>query len=256
MAWALGVSLLANAAIGVLWMRSTNREPVQEPGAGQTSEAVGTLPRTFTPTPLSAADPVLPRELRSYAALGTFVAENNKIPALRWSPEQFEAFQVGLRSSYEGRGFVVDEDAVKLREEINARVQSMLGESQANPVEEYFTTLREKEGVLQLPSGLHYRITEDGNGEMPNADSTILLSYTARLPGGQSLAALSRLRVRTRVSDLLQGMAEGVQLLKPGGKALVYLPPELSFKEGPWPAGVPEGAPIIFFVELHEVTEE
>lgn len=55
------------------------------------------------------------------------------------------------------------------------------------------------------------------------------------------------------VTDLLPGLAEGVQLLKPGGKALVYLPPQLSFGTGDWPDKVPRGMPLAFFLELHEV---
>jgi len=46
-----------------------------------------------------------------------------------------------------------------------------------------------------------------------------------------------------------------VQLLKVGGKALVYLPPTLSFTEKNWPAELPKGAPVVFFLELHDVVK-
>ena len=253
--WTLGASLAANVALGVLLLRSPGEAHTQ-PGKGNEASA-STMPTpAASSVPRASGDPVFPRELRSYAALGTFVAENNKIPALRWTPPQFEAFQAGMRSSYEGRGFAVDEDAVKLRDEISAKVQAIVGATKANPVEEYFSTLREKEGVQKSESNLHYRITDQGHGAKPTPESTIVVSYTARLPNGQGLNSLSRPRVRSAVADLLPGLAEGVQLINAGGKALVYLPPELSFRDGPWPEGVPQGAPIIFFVELHEVVDE
>jgi FKBP-type peptidyl-prolyl cis-trans isomerase len=44
-----------------------------------------------------------------------------------------------------------------------------------------------------------------------------------------------------------------VQLLKVGGKALVYVPPELAFTEKDWPPQLPRHTPIVFFLELHEI---
>ena len=41
------------------------------------------------------------------------------------------------------------------------------------------------------------------------------------------------------VQDLMPGLAEGVQLLQVGGKALFYVPPALAFPEDKWPADIP-----------------
>jgi FKBP-type peptidyl-prolyl cis-trans isomerase len=148
---------------------------------------------------------------------------------------------------------VFDDEAKKLRDDISAKVQAQIDSKKSNPVEDYFKVLREREGVQKTASGLHYRITDKGFGKPPTADSTILVSYTARLPTGEHIESLSRPRVRTSVHDLLPGLAEGVQLISPRGKALIYVPPALSFGDGPWPKDVPKGAPIVFFVELHEI---
>ncbi len=248
----LALSVAANVGLGVIaWTKAQSR-----PGPGSAVPTATPTPAPATPAKSAAADPVYPRELRAYAALGTFLAENNHIPSLQWTQDQFDAFQAGVRSSFGGRGYAVDEDAVALRDQISAKVQAMTQASAVDPIDDYFATLREKEGVKRLESGLHYRITEEGHGETPQPDSSVVLSYTARLPDGKTLPVLSRPRVRSAVADLLPGIAEGVQLLPPGGKALLYLPPSLSFREGPWPQGVPSGAPLIFFIELHEVVDE
>mgnify|MGYP002260397003 CR=1 FL=1 len=39
-------------------------------------------------------------------------------------------------------------------------------------------SLREKEGVIQTPSGLHYRVTEEGAGATPNVGDTITFTVT------------------------------------------------------------------------------
>jgi FKBP-type peptidyl-prolyl cis-trans isomerase FkpA len=211
------------------------------------------------PPPAPVSPPETPgngapsRELMPYAALGSFMAENNRIADLGWTKAQFAAFQDGLRASYEGRGLPLDDAAKRLGEQVSQRVQGMLAAERPDPVKEYFRTLREKEGVKSTPSGLHYRITEDGVDASPKASDVVVISYAARLPDGHSIPKLSQTRVRVLVRDLLPGLAEGVQLLKVGGKALVYLPPELSFTAKNWPPQLPKGAPIVFFLELHDV---
>jgi FKBP-type peptidyl-prolyl cis-trans isomerase FkpA len=210
--------------------------------------------------PLEPEQPAVPvvaaplaRELAPFAQLGSFMAENNRIADLKWTPAQFAAFQDGFRASYEGRGLPLEEAGAKLRDDISARVQAMLEAERPDPVKDYFRFLREKEDVKELPSGLHYRVTEVGTGEPPKAGDIVVISYAAGLPDGKSLSALSRTRVKVAVNDLLPGLAEGVQLLRVGGKGLIYVPPALSFKPADWPEQLPREAPLVFFVELHDV---
>lgn len=208
----------------------------------------------LTRPPAPPAPPPEPAgELALYAALGSNMAENNRIADLQWNEAQFNAFLHGMRASYEGRGYPLDEDARALRQAMSARVQAMLDAEQPDPTEGYFRMLREQENVLRTDSGLHYRVTHEGPGASPRPEDTIVVSYAARTPDGRVLATLSGERLRVRVTDLLPGLAEGVQLLKAGGKGLVYVPAHLSFGEGKWPEEIQPGMPIGFFVELHEV---
>jgi FKBP-type peptidyl-prolyl cis-trans isomerase FkpA len=231
------LSLGINVALLVWHYRST--PPPAEP-----------VPATAVP---AIAAPALSRELAPYAALGSFMAENNRVPDLKWSPAQFAAFQEGFRSSYEGRGLPLDEPAAKLRDEISRRVQAMTEAERPDPVQDYFRALREKEGVKQTASGLHYRVTEEGTGAFPAATDSVVISYAARTPDGKPIPALGRTRVKLMVRDLIPGLAEGVQLLKVGGKGLIYVPAALSFKETDWPAQLPPGVPLVFFVEMHDI---
>ncbi|HWA25031.1 MAG TPA: FKBP-type peptidyl-prolyl cis-trans isomerase [Lacunisphaera sp.] len=214
---------------------------------------VGPVQSATVPVAAPASPTNWSRELMPYAALGSFMAENNRIPDLKWTPAQFDAFQDGFRSSYEGRGLPLDEPASRLRDEINRRVQAMTEAERPDPVKDYFRFLKEKEGVKELPSGLHYRITEEGTGALPKPDDTVVISYAAGLPEGKTLPALSRTRAKVVVRDLLPGLAEGVQLLKVGGKGLIYVPASLSFKPADWPPQLPPGVPLVFFVEMHDI---
>lgn len=232
----LGMLSLAVNAVLIAWVLAARRPEAPPPPAN--------------PAPAT----VWSRELAPYAALGSFMAENNRIADLKWTPEQFAAFQDGFRASYEGRGLPLDEPAAKLRDEISARVAAMLEAERPDPVRDYFRFLREKENVKELPSGLHYRLTEEGTGETPKPADTVVISYAAGLPEGKTLPALSGTRVKVAVKDLLPGLGEGVQLLRVGGKALIYVPPALSFRPADWPAQLPRDTPLVFFVELHDIS--
>lgn len=230
------VSLAANIALLAWWWRAT--PPVQPP-------TVAAAPAPAAKMQGSANGP--------YAALGSFMAENNHVPRLGWNESQFAEFLAGFRASYEGRPVPLDTAAQRLQESISQRVQTMLGSGPANPVEEYFKMLREKESVSRAASGLHYRMTEPGFGPTAKRSDMVEISFAARLPGGEAIPALSRTRIRTNVGDLLPGLAEGVQLLSVGGKALFYLPPELAFAEANWPPQLPRHTPLVFFLELHDI---
>lgn len=234
-------SLALNAAL-VVWVLLANK-PKPAPA-----------PEPVVPAPVVAPVTISwPRELAPYAQLGSFMAENNRIADLKWKPEQFAAFQEGFRASFEGRGLPLEDAGAKLRDEISGRVQAMLEAERPDPVRDYFRFLREKENVQQLPSGLHYRVTEVGTGEPPKAEDTVVMSYAAGRPDGKTIPALSRSRVKVAVRDLLPGLAEGVQLLRVGGKGLIYVPPALAFKPADWPPQLPRDTPLVFFVELHDV---
>lgn len=190
-----------------------------------------------------------------YAALGSYIAENNRLAELGWTEVQLAEFLAGMRASYEGRGLPLDDDAKKLRDDISARVQSMQAGEQPDPIADYFRLLREKEGALRTESGLHYRVTEEGSGPHPKPDDMIVLSFSVRQSDGVERPELSRTGVRVAVKALLPGLTEGVQRLSVGGKALMFLPANLSFSEADWPQQVTKGMPLAFVVELHEIVE-
>jgi FKBP-type peptidyl-prolyl cis-trans isomerase FkpA len=210
-------------------------------------------PRPAPASEPAASAPRLTPELAPYAALGSYVAENNRIADLKWTPAQFAAFQDGFRSSYEGRGLPLDERAGQLRDDISRKVQAMVAAETPDPVRDYFRFLREKENVQQAANGLHYRIIDEGTGEPPKPGDVVVISSAARLPDGKTLPPLSRTRFKVAVKDLMPGLAQGVQLLRVGGKALIYVPPALAFAEADWPPAVPKGVPIAFLVELHDI---
>jgi FKBP-type peptidyl-prolyl cis-trans isomerase FkpA len=81
----------------------------------------------------------------------------------------------------------------------------------------------------------------------------VVVSVSARMPDGTAVESIKLARAPMKLNALIPGLREGIGLLKVGGKALIYVPPALAFPPQDWPASIPRGAPIVFFVELHDV---
>ena len=55
---------------------------------------------------------------------------------------------------------------------------------------------------------------------------------------------------------MIQGWNEGLQLLRPGGKALMLIPSELAYGEKGFPGFISPNTPLAFEVELLEIEKK
>ena len=227
--------------------------PEQSP---KTAAAPG-APEVTAPTAASAK-PAYP--LSAFAAIGSSFAQTNHLPELGWDDEQISAFVAGIRAAMGGKAYAFDDAAKQVSAEMGRRIQQIeVRERQqafAQPAQlkQYMKEITKRLGLEQTDSGLCYAIQSPGKGNRPGPDDTVLMTCNAVASDGSTkLPQLSTQRVRVKVSDLLPGIAEGVQLMTNTSQAILVVPPSLSFGKGDWPEGVGRGSPIIFQVTLHEV---
>jgi hypothetical protein len=102
-------------------------------------------------------------------------------------------------------------------------------------------------------SGLRYQMLRAGEGASPGPSDLVAVNYVGRLASDGKVFDSSYATGRPaqfRVSQVIPGMTEAVQLMRPGGKARVYIPSRLAY--GPAGAGavIPADADLIFDVEL------
>ncbi|MGJ8668052.1 MAG: FKBP-type peptidyl-prolyl cis-trans isomerase [Oceanococcus sp.] len=114
-----------------------------------------------------------------------------------------------------------------------------------------------KEGVKVTESGLQYQIIEAGEGDAPAATDTVVVHYAGTLIDGQEFdSSHKRGQPATfKLNGVIKGWTEGLQLLKAGGKAKLFIPPELAYGERGAGAMIGPNATLIFEVELIEVTK-
>jgi FKBP-type peptidyl-prolyl cis-trans isomerase len=104
-------------------------------------------------------------------------------------------------------------------------------------------------------SGLRYIIEKEGQGENPKATSSVTVHYTGYLLNGNKFdSSVDRGQPATfGLNQVIPGWTEGLQLLKPGGKAKLIIPANLGYGENGYPPVIPPNSWLVFDVELIKV---
>lgn len=112
-----------------------------------------------------------------------------------------------------------------------------------------------KEGVNTTLSQLQYKVVKEGEGESPALGDTVVVHYEGRLLDGQKFdSSIDRGKpqeVEVKEGAIIQGWVEALQLMAPGGRYKLWIPPELAYGESPRPLG--PNRTLEFDVELIEV---
>lgn len=111
---------------------------------------------------------------------------------------------------------------------------------------------KEKEGVVELPSGLQYKVLREGDGESPTTSNRVEVHYEGKLINGNIFdSSYQRGETITfGVTQVISGWTEALQLMKPGAKWQLFIPSELAYGDRGAGRDIPPGATLIFDVEL------
>jgi peptidylprolyl isomerase len=104
----------------------------------------------------------------------------------------------------------------------------------------------------RTPSGLAYKILKHGSAKVhPTVNDTVEVHYSGWTPDGHLFdSSLRRGKpVSFRLSGVIKGWTEGVQLMVVGDRARFWIPSALAYGDKPSQEGAPAG-PLVFDVEL------
>jgi FKBP-type peptidyl-prolyl cis-trans isomerase len=111
---------------------------------------------------------------------------------------------------------------------------------------------RAKPGVVQLESGLQYRVIREGTGPRPSASDLVRVRYrSTRLDGTAFHDSMSdgHDSETFRVSTLIAGLGEALQLMPEASRWEIFVPPDLAFgRRGPL-----QDQTVVYDLELIEV---
>lgn len=122
----------------------------------------------------------------------------------------------------------------------------------ASAAEKFLAANAKADGVHVTPSGLQYKVLSAGAGESPTAADEVLVNYRGtHLDGTEFDSSVARGRpAQFRVGGVIKGWQEGLQLMKPGARYMLWVPPALGYGESGRPPKIAPNELLIFEVEL------
>ena len=149
---------------------------------------------------------------------------------------------------------IVQNYFAKKEESLNKQ-RAEQGKAHKEAGEKYLAENAKKDGVVTLPSGLQYKVLQEGNGKKPSAKDSVKCHYEGFLIDGTVFDS-SVQRGEPAVFGLQQviaGWTEGLQLMQEGAKYRFFIPYRLAYSEGGAGPSIPPFATLIFDVELIKV---
>jgi FKBP-type peptidyl-prolyl cis-trans isomerase FklB len=151
-------------------------------------------------------------------------------------------------------------------EEIQAAMQEfqdqMMAQQQAKRQAEGETNLKTSQAFLDqnkarkevktTASGLQYEVIKEGSGPAPKPTDQVTVNYRGTLPDGKVFdSSYDRGEPATfPVNGVIPGWVEALQLMKPGAKYKIYLPPALAYGENGAGGDIGPNQALVFEVEL------
>lgn len=114
---------------------------------------------------------------------------------------------------------------------------------------------KKEEGVIELPSGLQYKVLKEGNGKKPKATDKVRCHYEGMLLDGTVFdSSIKRGEPAVfGVNQVIQGWVEALQLMQEGSKWRLFIPSEMAYGARGAGNSIPPHATLIFDVELISV---
>jgi len=142
----------------------------------------------------------------------------------------------------------------KVRAEQIEQFRALSEENQAKS-DAFLLANKSKTGIVALPSGVQYRIIEEGEGVRPGLESKVSVHYRgSKLDGREFDSTFARgTPVEFTINTLqLKGWQEVLPLMKVGSTWQIFVPPELGFGERGQPPVGPNEA-LMFDLKLVEL---
>ena len=111
------------------------------------------------------------------------------------------------------------------------------------------------QGPVPTKSGLVYQSIKEGSGASPAATDTVKVHYRGTLQDGKEFDSSYKRGEPTEfpLNRVIPCWTEGVQLMKPGGKARLTCPPAIAYGERGAGGVIPPNATLNFEIELVSV---
>lgn len=169
------------------------------------------------------------------------------------TPAEFEIVKQGLSDAYAGKKSELDQAAYaqKVQELAKAR-RKAAGEKLAAGGKDYLEKAAKEQGAVKTESGMVYLAVAEGKGGSPKASDIVTVNYRGTSIDGKEFdSSYKRGKpLEFKLDNVIKCWTEGVQKMKPGGKAKLVCPPNLAYGDTGAGDQILPGATLAFEVEL------
>ena len=115
----------------------------------------------------------------------------------------------------------------------------------------FFNQNKLRPGVVELKSGLQYRILKAGAGSKPKQEDVISCRYQGNLINGTIFEQSPPGKTTdVKIASLIPGLKEAITLMPVGSKWEIFIPPELGFESNESSPNVGPAAVLIYSIDL------
>lgn len=194
-------------------------------------------------------------EDKTFYAMGFMLGSN--LQRLNLNDKELAALYKGLVSSAKGKDSEVEMQIYqpKIQSMFKERMKKVADQAKAGGkkfIEDY---LKKNKNAKKTDSGLVYEILKEGSGDKPKETDTVEVHYHGTLTSGEVFdSSVDRgKKISFPLNRVIKGWTEGLQLVAPGGKIKLVIPPELGYGDAGAPPKIPGGSTLVFEVELFQV---
>jgi len=170
----------------------------------------------------------------------------------------------GLVDGLNGKSIFSDSIKIRIVDEFNEELKGKLEEEGKKFLEKniadgkkFLIENKYAEGVIELPSGLQYKVLKQGNGSKPLASDSVNVHYRAMFIDKTVFdMSYDRGPAGIRINEVTKGLSEGIQLMSTGAIYELYIPHELAYGDQTFANVIPAGSALIYSIELIEIIKE
>lgn len=187
-------------------------------------------------------------------SVGLILAQNLKQQGL--TELDGESLKQGIVDLLDDNELAIEmEQANQILQEHMAKQNLSKWEKNIEAEQEFLAKNKNKDGVIELASGIQYKVLTEGDGPIPSATDQISAHYHGMLIDGRVFdSSVERGQPATfPVNGVIQGWQEILQMMPVGSKWKVFIPSELAYGERGAGDMIDPFSMLIFEIELLEI---